>query len=497
MACPRPELLAAMAEARLTPDERDAVLDHAAGCDDCRQTLLVLGTLKPAAVTRRLQPVVSRRWIPWAAAAALFILSVVGVLLIGEEKKTQTVSRVLPKPVPAPSETPLPPAPIEPLKPEPAPRKEAPAPTPERAPAPVPAPAPEVPAPPTPEKPQPPAPVPPTPTPEPSKAVTTVVVAILNRFEGEVYVVAGPGRTPAKAGQELRQGEGVECRGLRSWALLSYPDRTRLEIEGDTVVRELLPREPGKGLRVAVDRGAVRAEVAKQPAGQPMLFETPHGEAKVVGTILRLQVDADPKKGTRLDVEEGKVELRNAAGKSLMVETGHFAIATPGAAPVSKRFPKEEFIFAWDFEDGNEPAAVSKAVVALGPDRRLCLAVESDDVGGGRLAIADDDGLFVATGEEVFSFDYWVDPQAGAVSMSFWDRTLLQAIEGALPKITTGKWTRATLRLADLGEVHIKEGDWVVSLLLQATGPAPRKFYVDNLVISRPRSLKPRTLDSK
>jgi hypothetical protein len=495
MACPRPELLAAMAEARLTPDERDAVLDHAAGCDECRQTLLVLGGLKPAAVTRRLRPVASRGWVPWAAAAALFILSVVGVLLIGEEKKTETALRVAPKPAPAPEETPRLPGPADPPRPEIAPRKDVPAP--EKAPAPVPATAPEVPAPPAPEKPQLPAPTPVPPTPEPPKAATTVVVAMLSKLEGEVSVVAGTARTPAKPGQELRQGEGVECRGPRSWAVLSYPDRTRLEIEGDTVVRELLPREAGKGLRVAVDKGAVRAEVAKQPAGQPMLFETPHGEAKVVGTILRVQVDADPKKGTRLDVEEGKVELRNAAGRSVLVEAGHTAVAAPGSAPAAKRYPKDEVIFAWDFEDGKKPAEISKAVVALGPDRRLCLAVESDAAGGGRLTIGDDDGLYVATGEEVFSFDYWVDPQASSVNMSLWDRTRLQAIEGALPKITTGKWTKATLRLADLGEVHIKEGDWVVSLLLQATGPAPRKFYVDNLVITRPRSLRPKTPDSK
>src|SRR3954471_2877654 len=104
MACPKPELLATMAEARLTPDERDAVLDHAAGCDECRQTLLVLGGLKPAAVTRRLRPGASRGWIPWAAAAALFILSVVGVLLITEEKKTETALRVAPKPAPVPEE---------------------------------------------------------------------------------------------------------------------------------------------------------------------------------------------------------------------------------------------------------------------------------------------------------------------------------------------------------------------------------------------------------
>lgn len=497
MACPRPELLAAMAEARLTPDQRDAVLDHAAACDECRQTLLILGSLKPVAVTRRLRPVVTRSWIPWAAAAALFILSIVGVLLMGEEKRTETAVRVAPRPAPLPGETPQPPTPIEPPRPEIAPRKEAPVQAPEKLPVPAPAPAPEVPAPPAPEKPQPPAPVPPTPTPEPSKAVTTVVVAMLNRLEGEVYVVAGPARTPAKAGQELRQGEGLECRGPRSWALLSYPDRTRLEIEGDTVVRELLPREAGKGLRVAVDKGAVRAEVARQPAGQPMLFETPHGEAKVVGTILRLQVDADPKKGTRLDVEEGKVELRNGAGRALLVETGHFAVATPGAAPASKRFPKEEFILAWDFEDGKKPAGVSKAVVATGPDRRLCLSVEPDAEGGARLMLGDDDGLFVATGEEVLTFDYWADPQASAINANFWNRTQKQDVDVRLPKVTTGKWAKATLRLADAGEGRLKEGDWITGLLLQATGPAPRKFYVDNLVISRPRSLKPKTLDSK
>src|SRR3954468_16632386 len=100
MACPRPELLAAMAEARLTPAERDALLDHAAGCDECRQTLLVLGGLKPAALTRRLRPVDSRRWVPWVAAAALFILSIVGVLLIREEKTPETASRVTPIPAP-------------------------------------------------------------------------------------------------------------------------------------------------------------------------------------------------------------------------------------------------------------------------------------------------------------------------------------------------------------------------------------------------------------
>ncbi len=345
---------------------------------------------------------------------------------------------------------------------------------------------------PEPEKPQPIPPVPPAP--ESSKPVTITIVALLNRVEGEVVIVSGATRTPAKAGQELRQGEGLETRGLRSWALISYPDKTRVELECDTLVRELQPREQGKGLRIAVDKGAVRAEVSKQPAGQPLLFETPFAEAKVVGTILRVAVDS---KSTRLDVEEGKVELKAATGKPVLVETGHGAVATAGTAPVAKRFPKDEILLAYDFEDGKKPATISKAAVAQGPDRRLCLAVEADAGGSSRFTLGDDDGLFIATGEETLSFDYWVDAQAGSVNLSLWNRTQKQSIEGGLPKLTTGKWTHAALRLGDVGDVHLKEGDWVVSLLLQATGTPPRKFFVDNLVISRPRSLKPKTLELK
>ncbi len=493
MVCPNPELLAALAEARLNPAERGTLLDHAAACGECRHTLLILGGLKSASATRRLRPA-SRSWIPWAAAAAILALSVLGVLLIRGEQKTETASRVIPRKEQLPQEPPTQTAPVDPPELKATPSKE-PAPQPRKAPAPEPTATPEVPVPPAPEKPPPPVPL--TPAPEPSKPVTAVVVAMLNRIEGDVLIVRGPARTPAKAGQDLRQGEGLECRGPRSWALLSYPDRTRVELEGDTLVRELLQREPGKGLRVYVEKGAVRAEVARQPAGQPMLFDTPHGEAKVVGTILRVQADTDPKKGTRVDVEEGKVELRNAAGKSVLVETGHTGVATPGSAPSTKRSTKDETLLSYDFEDGRKPASITKAAVAQGPDRRLCLAVESDAGGGSRLSLGDDDGLFTATGEEILSFDYWVDAQASSVNVSLWNRTQKQPIEGGIPKLTTGKWTRATMRLAEVGESRMKEGDWVVSLLLQATGAPPRKFFVDNLVISRPRSLKPRTLETK
>lgn len=495
MSCPSPEIVAAMAEGRLNDADRDAFLDHASGCDDCRHAALILSA--PKVTTARIAPRAATpgSWMPWAAAAAV-LLAFLGLLFLATQPAPEPKTvRVVPRKVEA--QPPRPPAPIELPKP-PAPRPEQPAPEPLQPPAPKPiVTTPEPPVAPAPEKttPEPPKPAP---APEPAKPVTEVTIAALQRVEGEVFVVNGSSRTPARAGQDLRSGDGLECRGPQSWVIVGYPDRTRVEVEGHTVVREFLGRQPGKGLRVVVEKGAVKAEVAKQPAGQPMLFLSAHGQATVLGTTLRIVVDADPKKGTRLDVEEGKVELANLAGRTVVVETGHFAVAMAGSAPASRRLPKEEVLLALDLEDGKKPSLIGKGAVERGPDRRLCLAGEVDG-GGSRLFFSDEgDGLFVATGEEILSFDYWVDAQAGSVNLSLWNRTQRVSHEGGVPKLVTGKWARASLRLTEISEqgFRLKDGDIASGMLLQATGGA-KKFYVDNVTITRPRTIRLRTSEAK
>lgn len=479
MTCPSPEILAAAAEKRLDSRERDAVLQHAALCDDCRHALLVVSAATPA------RP--SRSWIPWAAAAAV-LLAIVGVLVFsGSVKDPAPTVRVMPskpaepeppKPVPAPPQ--LPPKPEEP-KPTPAPPVEPP---------PV-KPAAEPPAPPVP----PPTPIPPAPAPEAPRPTTVAVVATLERMEGEVLV----GKAPAKAGQPIRHGDALETRGARSWALISFPDKTRVELEGETLVRELLDREQARGRRLFIDRGAVRADVAKQPAGLPMVFDSPHGEARVLGTTLRVAADPDPKKGTRLEVEEGKVELRNAAGRTVMVESGFFAVAAVGLAPSARRMPKEESVFAADFEDGKAPAFIGRGTPERGPDRRLCWAGEVDAAGGCKFYLQAEPALLTLAGDEVLSFDYWVDAQAGGIGFSAWNQTQRQAHEGEITKLVTGKWTRATIRLSELGAPPLrwKAGDVVGNVMVRAAGSSSRQFYVDNLTITRMRSLKPRPVEAK
>jgi len=513
MRCPASDVLAAMAEDLLDPRERESVLDHAADCDDCRRTLLTLGSEMPAVSQARppLRIVAApRSWVPWAVAAALAI-SIVGLLVFAgqhapkpsgvlEARKDPESAEPRTVELPALRQQEAPPKPPPPLDPEP--RKELPPKEKEEPrPAPKDAPTPKAPEPPsTPDRPQPPSIDKPAPPPEPSKAPTVTVVATLDAVEGEVFHLGPKGKTRAKAGETILPGEGVECVGVRSAALVAFADKTRLELDRDTLIRDLVEHDGTHGRRLFVEKGFVKAEVSKQPAGLPMIFETAHGEAKVLGTTLALLVDLDPKKGLRLEVEEGKVELKNSAGKTQLVESGHQAVAAAGVSLAAKLLHREEVLLAIDFENGRKPGLVSTGVVERGPGGRICLAGDAEGGGTSKVMIGDgDNGLFNFQGDEVLSFDYWIDPQAAEVNLSFWDRTTKTNQVGVVPKMVVGKWARATLKLSDLGEAgsRMKEGDWIVNLYIQGTGGAPRRFFIDNVLITRSRVLKPRVFDLK
>src|SRR6185436_337855 len=88
MRCSSPDVLAALTEGRLEGADREAALDHAADCDDCRQALLLLelqqGQESRAPSTARTQirarSAVPAR-IPWMVAAAI-ALSICGLLIL-------------------------------------------------------------------------------------------------------------------------------------------------------------------------------------------------------------------------------------------------------------------------------------------------------------------------------------------------------------------------------------------------------------------------------
>jgi len=191
---------------------------------------------------------------------------------------------------------------------------------------------------------RPPEPTPPVTPPEEPKTppvkqaeVTRTVVTKLDRVEGEVFVAVDGDRKPANAGQEIPSGMSVVT-GVRSAAAIVLPDGTRITLGADATIREIA-RGP-KGTRIFVAVGTVTADVARQPADQPLTFVSPHGEAKVLGTVLRLVVEGA---STRVEVKEGKVQLTRE-GKSTLVAAGQYAVASAGQPLLPRSMSADEIV---------------------------------------------------------------------------------------------------------------------------------------------------------
>lgn len=169
--------------------------------------------------------------------------------------------------------------------------------------------------------------------PSPAPQDTRAAVAKVERAE-HVSAVTADGKVALKGGEQLVAGQALEV-GENGAAVITYPDKTRLEIGSGSEVRDF-KAEGGKRLFIA--RGTVSAWVEKQPKGQEMVFGTTHGEARVVGTTLRLVVDPDPKTGTKLEVTEGKVQFKSALhGKTVDVPSGHYFVAAAGTTELTAR----------------------------------------------------------------------------------------------------------------------------------------------------------------
>jgi ferric-dicitrate binding protein FerR (iron transport regulator) len=344
-----------------SPDARRYVLSQlrveGAIVEHARAGLLApvpVRTPVPAARSRRTSAPGPGAWVAGLAAAALLAL----LLLVAETRPTPPAkapiarapesSREVPTaPTPAPRENP-------PLTP-PAPKTEGVAdvplvPRPDLRPRPA-----------QPEVPQPPA------APEPAleataKAETSAAQdavlneVVLERVDGEVAVVAGAARGPARTGDVLKAGQGVETGPGKAMAVLSFPDGTRIEARADTLLRDVRQKggPAGKsGKAFYLQHGSLWAEVRPQPAEHPLVISSPRGEARVVGTVFTLKADADPKGTLRLDVQEGKVRFtRSSDARAVDVGAGHSVSSGQGPDLVVLRSQDE----AQSFQDGRYPA---------------------------------------------------------------------------------------------------------------------------------------------
>ena len=348
--CPSAEiLLSRYLDGELPPEGRGEVEAHLRECAGCRAALDawarigvtsidVLRQEIPAAPARkangrrpgRLRARPRSSWFPGLiAAAALIGIAGLIILLSGESPREIDVPAVPPEVADDPPAVP-PPAParaVRIVKAEPKPSRDL------RPPKSLP-PAPEAPRRDTlPETPAPAKPAPPKPPPVKAPEVpakTIPVVAVVRKAQGEVHVDRAGTTVKAQEGTPLPAGSGIRTVGPDSSAKVAYVDSTRLEIGPETTILGLSLE---KGKRLFLRRGEIRAVVSRQPGGKPMVIETPHGEAQVLGTTLRIHVA----EGTRLEVEKGRVRLKRTDGRTALVTSGHFAVAAPGRPPVARR----------------------------------------------------------------------------------------------------------------------------------------------------------------
>ena len=126
----------------------------------------------------------------------------------------------------------------------------------------------------------------------------------------------------ARANTDLAAGTVVRT-GSRGMARLRFKNGGEFRLNAMT---ELTVTDPD-ALDVSV--GQVWARF-KEKLTAPFRFRSPSATAVVRGTTLTFGVD--PKGGTRVDVEEGKVEVNGKGGAPAMVGPGQTVKVSPGGA---------------------------------------------------------------------------------------------------------------------------------------------------------------------
>jgi hypothetical protein len=173
----------------------------------------------------------------------------------------------------------------------------------------------------------------------------------------DVTVVRGDRNVVAVLKMTLQPGDTIVTDGRESITIGYEGETTRVQLRENTRLT-LLGSAPAEGKRLRLEAGSLRARVAKQPEDKSMVVLTPHAEALIRGTVLRL---ASEKSSTRLDVTEGLVEFTITSDReTIEVPAGHYAVAGEGIDLVARSIPGTDLLLQLD-----EKASGAKTVADL------------------------------------------------------------------------------------------------------------------------------------
>jgi hypothetical protein len=195
--------------------------------------------------------------------------------------------------------------------------------------------------------------VPPPPPSAPKE--TAIAIATIESVRGQVFALVAGARKPVPAGQAIAAGQGLEA-GDASAAVIAFPDGTSVELRPGTLLSEI---SAAAGKKLVLEHGGVYADVARQPAGQPLVLSTRHAEAVVLGTKLALHCG---EAATRLELKEGKVRFTRSEDKrGVDVAAGQCSVAGKGVDLAPRKITRGPMMLGaiWG-EDFQEPEEIDK-----------------------------------------------------------------------------------------------------------------------------------------
>lgn len=129
-------------------------------------------------------------------------------------------------------------------------------------------------------------------------------MAVMASLAGDVNVSLGPRTEAGRQGMGIGSGAEIECRGPASGAEVAFADGTTIELaeNSQASIRTLDGQK-----QISVARGVLRASVAPQPDGKPLLIRTAQSDLVVLGTILEVRVTG---RETVAEVVRGRVRVQ-------------------------------------------------------------------------------------------------------------------------------------------------------------------------------------------
>lgn len=199
-------------------------------------------------------------------------------------------------------------------------------------------------------------------------------VAEFEIVSGRSYLLEGDAAREITGSGSILRDQGIRCNdgSIR----IRFADGSILELKQSGTIQRISDTHAGqRGATVILRDGELSATIQPQVKGSSFRVLTRSAEIKVVGTRFVVVEGADK---TRLDVQEGLVELkRTADGEKVNVAGGYFAIAAPDVELTAKLNDSERLK---DGRPGDDSAAFTAVsyLGGAGSDSVVGAAIQKD-----------------------------------------------------------------------------------------------------------------------